>query len=106
MSLCLGTKAINWLLLYQLSGLNFLEILCQFILCDTALCKGGKSAKSIQSECRRKELVAKKQQQCQAHSPGISPQSEVLDETVKRLLVDVLWTAKTFQMLLDLISRS
>ena len=74
--LCLGTKAINWLFLYQLSGLNFLEILCQFILCDTALCKGGKSAKSIQSECRRKER--KKQQQYQAHSPGISPQKSLM----------------------------
>ena len=45
---------------HQLSGLNFLEILYELILRDAALCKGGKSAKSIQSQNPRQEFALRK----------------------------------------------
>ena len=108
-----GTDTINGTLCYHhLTGLNFFEMLYQFILFGAAACKGKKK--------RRKSKTIwkfRKRQQHQAcfnkNTPGTSwnfakhgtsPKPWVLDEMVKRPFLNVLGPPKICQVLADLIA--
>lgn len=92
----------------HLTGLNLFEILCQFVLCRALakLCKAEReSVKQQQHQAFSRHNVQLTRMTHQLHEESrIGPFPNcptVLDETVKRRLVDV-WATKICQVFVDL----
>ena len=90
-------------------GLNLFEILCQFVLCRAAACKAEReSVKQQEHQAFSRHNVQLTRMKHQLHEESSELDHSrtycptVLDETVKRRLVDVLWATKICQVFVDL----